>query len=433
MGKKKSKSSQQVCASTENKTSDILTSDIIKNKNATVTAETDLTSHKADSTLASNKKDKATSKNKKSTLPSFGLKEIKTFKALPVLIDSPIFTKDLTEASQHSKQVLHYLYFKAHQPRENTSEPKIIYEADNSQLLPPGRTLFATNLPVDCSEKDLTELFNNYKLAGPGQVIKVLIRAPNSLSIDLKLNSSGKNQDDFVKKTNTALAREFSELFPSLNTTGKGLNQTLLTYPNYAYIVFKKTESLEKILNYKLQLPTNNTEEKLDLESFLINSPSSFLSLNSSITAATESGMKRWLHRYDVQRPDPKKLQAYLDEYMGEYNHHTELVKYRESLTMDMPDEDGFVKVVKGRTRNATADGATVRAILKADAKELSIKIAADKRRQEQKEADGTALNFYRIQTRDSKKQRLAQLRTQFEEDKKRISEMKQRNQFRLS
>ncbi|KAJ9065059.1 hypothetical protein DSO57_1023798 [Entomophthora muscae] len=96
----------------------------------------------------------------------------------------------------------------------------------------------------------------------------------------------------------------------------------------------------------------------------------------------------------------------------------------KKSLTLDAADEDGFVKVVKGRSTNTSGDGATVRAMTKAAAKQLSMKISNERREQELLGED-KIMHFYKLQAHETKRTRLARLRQEFEQDRQRIAEMK--------
>jgi len=73
-----------------------------------------------------------------------------------------------------------------------------------------------------------------------------------------------------------------------------------------------------------------------------------------------------------------------------------------------MPDEDGFVTVIRGSKGSSRMD----------EAKEV-----ADKHNEKKQSLD----DFYRFQTRERRKEQHADMLKKFEGDKRRVEEMRQR------
>ncbi|KAI0227136.1 Ribosomal RNA-processing protein 7 A, partial [Massospora cicadina] len=334
--------------------------------------------------------------NEDSTSELIKLEELKGFKVLPILVPKPNGNGD-------PENIVHYLYFKKHASSSGSeaSAPATSPVADESQLLPPGRTIFVTNLPIDCNESDLAQLFTNQALGGGCRVTKVLIRTPNSSCLIPRGVSIDKN--NFFKKV-TPTSKSLSALFPSPIQLATGrLENALLTYPNYAYVVLKEVAGVERILDYSIRKVSKCDPQLPQADFYAGLCHSSLIRLQLQATKDSNSGIERWLKQYDIQRPDSELLQSYVDEYMGEYKHHKATLQYQQSLSLDVVDEDGFVKVAKGRSSNTAGDGATVKAMSRAMAKQLHSKVASERRKQELLSED-QRMHFYRLQAHESKR-----------------------------
>ncbi|EDO44850.1 predicted protein [Nematostella vectensis] len=158
-----------------------------------------------------------------------------------------------------------------------------------------------------------------------------------------------------------------------------------------AYVVFKKPSSLDAAL-------------KLDPMEVLLLSDED----NPVLT-----GVKKWSHEYSLRYPDPLTLQEEIDTFMREFDKKEEQAKEAEKMERGQPDEEGWITVGKGGRK----PGAT-----KVDAAEIQ-----EKRKKKKK----ALVNFYQFQQRETKREHIAQLRKKFEEDKKKIAEMKAARRFR--
>jgi len=126
------------------------------------------------------------------------------------------------------------------------------------------------------------------------------------------------------------------------------------------------------------------------------------------------TGMAKWVKQYRDRYPDPALVQKEADEYMQKFDAE-ELKKKNELKDAMEPDEEGWVTVpVKKKTP----------AILK---KELKRSKKAEKKMRVEKELQ----HFYMFQQREAKRDKIATLRQQFEEDKKRIAQMQQQRKFK--
>ncbi|XP_068674267.1 ribosomal RNA-processing protein 7 homolog A-like [Montipora foliosa] len=158
------------------------------------------------------------------------------------------------------------------------------------------------------------------------------------------------------------------------------------------YIVFKKSSSLDAALN-------------LD---------SSTIRVLSTAKKPVVTGMKKWVQEYQMQYPDATQLQTKVDEFMAQFDAKKEQSDKEAADTLNKPDDEGWVTV--GRSgRNPAAR-----------------RIDADKlheRRKKKKKRE--LLNFYQFQLRETRREHIANLRKKFEEDRKRVAEMKSARKFR--
>uniref|UniRef100_A0A7R9VQG7 Ribosomal RNA-processing protein 7 C-terminal domain-containing protein n=1 Tax=Chlamydomonas euryale TaxID=1486919 RepID=A0A7R9VQG7_9CHLO len=133
------------------------------------------------------------------------------------------------------------------------------------------------------------------------------------------------------------------------------------------------------------------------------------------------SGVKAWVHEHKALRPGNKVLQARLDEWVAEFD-EAEARKEREHT--NAMAEDGWTVVTRGKGRaKTTEDGDTT-------VRSGGLSAAAAKARGA---AAGPAVEgtFYRFQARDKRRSELLELREQFENDRRRITELRQSRKFK--
>jgi hypothetical protein len=123
----------------------------------------------------------------------------------------------------------------------------------------------------------------------------------------------------------------------------------------------------------------------------------------------SELGLQRYQEHNRSQYASRRELLQSVDSYMSSYLKMEEARTRADARKRQMPDEEGFVTVTKG------ARGGVVRT---EDAKELG----------EKQQAKNKGLDdFYRFQMRERRKEEQGEFLRKFEEDKKRVDEMKKR------
>lgn len=130
-------------------------------------------------------------------------------------------------------------------------------------------------------------------------------------------------------------------------------------------------------------------------------------------------GLKAWVNAHKAQKPGNAELQRQLDQWMEDYEAEEER---RKAAAMAAMEEDGWTVVQrhKGRKKNTSESGVTVGAVAAAAAAAR----AAKKRPVEH-------ADFYRFQQREKRRNDLLELRERFEEDKRRLAELKAVRKFK--
>ncbi|XP_022155178.1 uncharacterized protein LOC111022313 [Momordica charantia] len=135
----------------------------------------------------------------------------------------------------------------------------------------------------------------------------------------------------------------------------------------------------------------------------------------------TSKGMKKWITKYHESRPGLKVLQQRIDDYITVHEAQLEQEKKEREA---QAAEGGWTVVVHQRGRKKTTDaesGVTVGSVaLNAVEDKLSKK--------KQKEV---GLDFYRFQRREAQRNEVLMLQSKFEEDKKRIQQLRAARKFR--
>lgn len=159
-----------------------------------------------------------------------------------------------------------------------------------------------------------------------------------------------------------------------------------------AYIVFEKVSALDKALKLKKLRPLNNKDYNV------------------------KCGMTKWIEEYNKSILPVKAFKHRIDEFMKQHDQETVLAEEKEKQT-EQEDDEGWITVTKG---------GKVQSIARSDKVEKKImeKEEKGKKRLELK-------NFYTFQIRESKMKHIVALRQKFEEDKKKIAQIKQSRRFK--
>ncbi|XP_024386104.1 uncharacterized protein [Physcomitrium patens] len=133
-------------------------------------------------------------------------------------------------------------------------------------------------------------------------------------------------------------------------------------------------------------------------------------------------GMQKWISNYKSKRPGVEVLQRQIDQWMADYDAR-ELQAKKDREAADA--EDGWTVVVAKTGRKKTTDdsGIAVGAV--------SAEAAEDRGNKKRKKKENSALDFYRFQRHEARRNELLELQQRFEEDKKRVARLKAARKFR--
>jgi len=132
-------------------------------------------------------------------------------------------------------------------------------------------------------------------------------------------------------------------------------------------------------------------------------------------------GMKKWLLDYHSKRPGLKVLQQEIDVFI--VDHEAQAEKERKEREAAAAAE-GWTVVVHQKGRKKTVDSESGIAV-------GSVGLAAAQAKNAKKKAKESAVTFYRFQRREARRNEILELQNKFEEDKKRIAQMRAARKFR--
>ncbi|KAF2200269.1 hypothetical protein GQ43DRAFT_481721 [Delitschia confertaspora ATCC 74209] len=123
-------------------------------------------------------------------------------------------------------------------------------------------------------------------------------------------------------------------------------------------------------------------------------------------------GVQRYQTHQTLLFPALSLLHSSINAYLSSFN-RTELARNRlRAKQRSVPDEDGFVTVVRGGRAGPAR-------LEEAEMKKVEL--------EERQKKKGAKEDFYRFQVREKRKEREGELRRQFEEDRRRVEEMRGR------
>jgi len=290
-------------------------------------------------------------------------REVAGFVALPVRLKSTLV---------FPQDVTHYIYLKPHDPKfpdEDTA-----------------RSLFLVNIPILTTEVHLKHLFTTQLDGGRIETVHFAESAPgkSSTAAVAAAGSSGRKRKRVAEEIEAGLD---SYTLPSVFDTE--------IHPSgaAAIVVFVDRPSLELSLRAARRAAKSGAQ---------------VLWGQGIEDKISPLGLTRYEHHKHLQYPSRKELLRCVDGYMTAYAQLEEARSRENARKRQMPDEDGFVTVTRG------AKGG----IRKEDANELAKK---------QKDSSQGLDDFYRFQMRERRKEHQIEMLKSFEEDKRKVQEMRRR------
>ncbi|KAJ5096298.1 hypothetical protein NUU61_005654 [Penicillium alfredii] len=284
----------------------------------------------------------------------------------------------LPETSVSPGPATHYLYLRPHEPR--------IPDPDSS------RSLFVVNVPIDTTEIHLRYLFGTQLSAGRVERVQfedvpvkkrgVAAATENNLSHRSKKRKRVTVDDLQSRLDDVALPSTWDR---QLQKSGA-----------HAIVVFADRPSMEASLKAAAKAAKKGTT----------------LVWGEGIPKdrVPVLGLQRYLAHERLRYPDRAALLRTVNDYMTVFSQVAEARKRAESQKAQEPDEDGFVTVTHGPKLNSIAREDEVRELVE----------------KQKKKAEGLE-DFYRFQSREKRKERQNELLKKFDEDKKKLQDIKSR------
>lgn len=159
-----------------------------------------------------------------------------------------------------------------------------------------------------------------------------------------------------------------------------------------AYLIFSKVVELDKALKLTELHPMNSDKHKI------------------------LTGMSKWVNQYNSSILTQTSLKEKVENFMKKHDEKTKEVISKEK-DLEQEDDEGWVTVTKrGKVQSFARSEKVEDKIMQKEEK--------NKKRKELK-------NFYTFQIRESKMKHIVTLRQKFEEDKRKIAQIKQSRRFK--
>ncbi|KAJ5605114.1 Ribosomal RNA-processing protein 7 [Penicillium lagena] len=295
--------------------------------------------------------------------------EIAGYTTLPLL---------LPETRTFPKSATHYLYLRPHEPR--------IPDPDSS------RSLFVVNIPIDTTETHLRYLFGTQLSAG--RVERVHFEDVPTKKHSGEAATEG-NLSHRNKKRKRITADDLQSTLDSI-TFPSTWNRKLQKSGAHAIVVFADKPSMESSLKAATKVGKRG--------------PKIIWGDGIPEDRIPELGSHRYSSHERMRYPDRATLLRTVNEYMTAFAEVSEARKREEMKKTQEPDEDGFVTVTHGPKLNSVAREDEVKELI-----------------EKQKKKNAGLEDFYRFQSREKRKARQNELLRRFDEDKRKLRDIKDR------
>ncbi|KAI9677182.1 MAG: Ribosomal RNA-processing protein 7 [Trizodia sp. TS-e1964] len=290
-----------------------------------------------------------------------------------------------------SQPATHYIYVR----RQKSKNPK---PTDP-------RALFLVNVPFDATEKRLKHLFSTQLGVGAGRVESVTLedgqRTSKALAPDIQVFPTPPSVKPASKKRRRQDVErsESDSNSAAITSLPQVWDRELHNSGSCATILFVDKSSTDIALKR-----INRLQSKKNGES---------VAWDESAGQEEPLGSARYLKHHYLSYPAVDVLQTSIDKFMTQFAAAEVARADMLKRQRNEPDEDGFVKVTRG--------GRVPPPRLVNDEEK--------KRLEKEKGKDKLLKDFYRFQMREERKAKADEMVRKFDEDRKRIREMKQRRE----
>lgn len=285
---------------------------------------------------------------------------------------------DLPPVPSFPNPATHYLYLHPHEPR--------VPDPDSS------RSLFIVNVPVTTTETHLRHLFGAQLSSGRVERVEFHdTAAKKSTTIIATQTTTITNPKKRKRETTEELQLELDTAeFP------RTWDRELHSSGAHAIVVFVDRLSMEASL--KAAKKAAKTRTKIVWGQGI--EEGRFPAL----------GIQRYKSHNKLRYPARAELLRTVNDYMTIFGRFEEARLREATRGAEVPDEDGFVTVTRGPKINNVAREEEMRELM-----------------EKHKEKNKGLQDFYRFQMREKRKGRQTELLRKFEEDKRKVEEMRRR------
>ncbi|KAK2796848.1 hypothetical protein FQN50_009409 [Emmonsiellopsis sp. PD_5] len=280
----------------------------------------------------------------------------------------------------------HYLYIHPHEPR--------VPEPDSS------RSLFIVNIPITTTETHLRHLFSAQLSSGHVERVdfheSTAKKPSTTTTTPPQQNGPPANDSNNSKKRKRVTAEDLQH---DLDTTTlpQTWDRPLHASGSHAIVVFVDRPSMEASLKAIKKAAKNKTKiiwgQGVEDEG-----------------RVPPLGIQRYKTHNKLQYPSRAELLWTVSDYMTLFGQVEEARMREAARGAEEVDEDGFVTVTRGARVNNVAREEELRELL-----------------ERQRERNKGLGDFYRFQMREKRKERQGELVRRFEEDKRKVEEMRRR------
>jgi ribosomal RNA-processing protein 7 len=281
-------------------------------------------------------------------------------------------------------ETTHCLYLRPHAPKIPTATDS--------------RSLFLVNVPIDSTEAHFRSIFTT--LVGAGRFESIIFdnerrnTVPSTeVAVVEKKGKHSKRKRGDDKKAWTADDGQLPKVWDRDMHRSGSTAVALMADEKSVEVVLKAVRKVHKSGEYPVW--GKGVEDKVP-----------------------KLGSERYLTHHILRYPDKAVIQASVDAFMQAFNEKEEETAQAAKRARNVPDEDGFVTVTRGgRTGPARREEAE-----EARRKELE-------KEEEKRKSMG---DFYRFQGRERRKEEQGELVKRFEEDRKKVEDMRKERRGRF-
>lgn len=295
------------------------------------------------------------------------------------IADYTVLPMQLPVTPSYPKPATHYLYLRPHEPR--------IPDADTP------RSLFVVNIPVDTTETHLRHLFGA-QLAS-GRVERVDFEAIPTKTKGGALAATVQGNVTSNKKRKRVTVDELQSRLDEI-TLPTTWGRTLQKSGARAIVIFVDKTSMEASLKAARKAAKKSSSSIVWGEGIEDRLP--------------PLGLRRYMDHAEARYPSRAELLTSVNDFMTVFTQVAEARKREEARKAQEPDDDGFITVTSGPKLTSSTHEEDARALVE----------------KQKKKSEGLE-DFYRFQSREKRKEKQQELLKKFDEDKKRLAELKRR------